>query len=117
MIELLLAAERLLARGEMDAAGRLFEQVAEADPRNAIAVVGLARVAERRGDRDAAATLARRALDIDPDDPAAAHLLETLSASPSVFPEPLAGPVAAPSPPVSAPRPWWRRLLAFVRGG
>lgn len=109
MIELLLAAERLLARGELDAAGRLFEQVAEADPRNAIAVVGLARVADRRGDRDAAATFARRALEIDPDDPAAAHLLESLTASPGVTPAPLPSHGATPWP-------WWRRLLAFVRG-
>lgn len=134
MIELLLAAERLLAAGRLDDAGRLFEQVSEVDPRNAIAVVGLARVAVARGDHAAATSLARRAVEIDPDDPAAAHLLASLTSGPTAVPQPAVGAavgaavepagevpsasVPAPAPaPVPARRSWWRRLLAFVRGG
>ena len=129
MIELLLAAERLLAAGELDPAERLFDQVAEADPRNAIAVVGRARVAVVRGDIAAAAALARRALEIDPDDPAAAHLLESLTIGQATVPEAgvedaaeatydPAGEAAAEAAPAPIPgrRSWWRRLIAFVRG-
>ncbi|HYL40367.1 MAG TPA: tetratricopeptide repeat protein [Candidatus Binatus sp.] len=75
MIERLLAAERALAEGRLDQAERLFRQVAEADERNAIAVVGLAEVALARGDRSGAEALATRALAIDPDDAAAARLV------------------------------------------
>ena len=79
MIELLLGAERLLAEGDVDRAEHLFAQVAEADPRNAIAVVGLARVARARGDIPAALLIARRALAIDPEDVAARQLAEELA--------------------------------------
>ena len=79
MIELLLGAERLLAEGDADRAEHLFAQVAEADPRNAIAVVGLARVARARGDTAAALLAARRALAIDPEDVAARQLAEELA--------------------------------------
>ena len=86
MIERLLAADGALARGELDHAERLFGQVANADPRNAIAHVGLARVALRRGDRDGARGHLERALDIDPDEAAARRLLDELDA-PAVAPE------------------------------
>lgn len=79
MIELLLVAERLVAEGELDRAAHLFEQVTEADPRNAIAVVGLARVAQARGNEAGAITLARRALEIDPEDVAAQRLVVEIS--------------------------------------
>jgi tetratricopeptide (TPR) repeat protein len=78
MIELLLLAEGLLAQGEHDRAEHLFAQVAAADPRNAIAVVGLARVAQARGDVPAALEIARRALVIDPEDVAARRLVGEL---------------------------------------
>ena len=80
MIERLLAAEGALARDELDHAQRLFGQVAEADPRNAIAVVGLARVLARRGDTDAARELLAHALEIDPEEAAAHRLLAELEA-------------------------------------
>jgi tetratricopeptide (TPR) repeat protein len=124
MIERLLAAESALDRGELDVAGRLFGQVADADPRNAIAVVGIARVALRRDDRIAARELARRALAIDPHEAAAKRLLAELET-----PAPERAPASAPPPPPTVevglpvpppatartaepPRSWLRRLLA-----
>ena len=88
MIELLLVAERLLAEGDIDRAERLFEQVAEADPRNAIAVVGLAQVAQARGDAAGAIRLATRALEIDPDEAAAQQLVADLDEVPAAAVEP-----------------------------
>jgi len=138
MIELLLVAERLLAEGDIDRAEHLFEQVAEADPRNAIAVVGLAQVAQARGDAAGAIRQALRALEIDPEEAAAQRLVADLEEvpGPAVEPdraiEPEPEPVAAPEPepePVAAPeaattlepalptarRSWLDRLLRFLR--
>lgn len=106
MIERLLAADAALERGELEVADRLFTQVAGADPRNAIAVVGLARVAMCRDSRTEAAELAHRALDIDPDEAAAHRLLIELEA--------VAPARSVPAP--TQPRPWWRRFLARVLG-
>ena len=132
MIELLLVAERLLAEGDIDRAEHLFEQVAEADPRNAIAVVGLAQVAQVRGDTAGAMRLATRALEIDPEDAAAQRLVAELKPVPAAAapePEPEPEPVTAPEPepepePVTAPEPepappavrrsWLDRLLGFL---
>lgn len=100
MIERLLAADGALAREELEHAQRLFGQVVEADPRNAIAVVGLARVAARRGDVDGARDLAARALEIDPDEAAAARLLRELDVAPKRASPPLK-PATAPA---TAPR-------------
>lgn len=83
MIELLLVADRLLAAGNLDRAERIYRQVADADPRNAIAVVGLARVAEARGSRESATELAARALAIDPEDQAAQRLVAALATPPT----------------------------------
>lgn len=73
-MELMLQAERLLLHGQVDAAERLYLQAVEADPRNSIAVVGLARVALERGDDRGALEHARRARAIDPANLAAERL-------------------------------------------
>jgi tetratricopeptide (TPR) repeat protein len=79
VIELMLEAERALAVGLLDQAERHYAQVVAADPRNAIAVVGLARVALERGDQRGAYTFARRALALDPDNPMASHLSQRMA--------------------------------------
>ena len=78
MIEIILEAERALATGQLDQAERLYRQAAQLDPRNSIAVVGLARVALDRGDERGAYTLARNALEIDPENAAGQRLAERL---------------------------------------
>jgi tetratricopeptide (TPR) repeat protein len=102
MIERLLAAESALGRGELEAAGRLFAQIAEADPRNAIAVVGLARIAARESRPDEARALLGRALEIDPDEAAARRLLGELDAPAIAAPAPAAPAPAAPPIPTPA---------------
>ena len=78
MIELLLQAEGALSVGLLDRAETLYRQVANADPRNAIAIVGLSRVALERGQQPAALELARRALDIDHENVAAQRMVQRL---------------------------------------
>jgi hypothetical protein len=79
LIERLLEAERALAVGLVDQAERLYASAAEADPRNAIAVVGLAKIALERGDDDRAFELGQRALAIDPENVAARRLVDRLN--------------------------------------
>jgi len=66
MIELLLQADRLFTVDLVDQAEAIYRRVAEQDPRNAIAVVGLARCALAREDDREAYQLAAKALAIDP---------------------------------------------------
>ena len=78
MIELLLEAESALSLGLLDRAEILYRQVAGADPRNSIAVVGLARVLLERGDEPGALKQARRALAIDGENTAAQRMVQRL---------------------------------------
>ena len=109
MIERLLAAERALAEGQLDQAERLFRQVADADERNAIAVVGLAEVELARGNAPAARALATKALTIDPDDAAASRLLAAPATEPSEAARPETGPVARSM--ARRLRAWFARLV------
>jgi thioredoxin-like negative regulator of GroEL len=103
MIEILLQAERALSAGLVDQAERLYRQAVDADPRNSIAVVGLARVALERGDEAGAWRHARRALEIDPENVAALRLAgrleEVWAARGAPPPEAAASPVAEPEAP------------------
>jgi tetratricopeptide (TPR) repeat protein len=74
----LLEAERLLLHRQVDAAERIYRDVLASDPRNSVAVVGLARVALEREDDRGALDLARRALEIDPDNLAAERMARRL---------------------------------------
>lgn len=117
MIERLLAADAALDRDDIDVAERLFTHVADADPRNAIAVVGLARVAARREAPEAARALARRALEIDPEEAAARRLLDELQAPAMVATSAAAAPAPRPAAPApTARRPGWRLLIARILG-
>jgi hypothetical protein len=106
MIERLLAADDALARGDLDLAERLFRQTAEADARNAIAAVGLGRVAAARNDADGARMWFLRALEIDPDEAAARRLLAALEREMAVPPAPTAEPAEVPiaAPVAASPR-------------
>jgi predicted Zn-dependent protease len=127
MIEPLLEAERAMSFGLIDQAERLYRQVADHDPKSSIAVVGLARVALERGDERTAYVEARRAVAIDPENPAAQHLVMRLTevfetrgeslpeveAETSLPPSP--APAASTAPPAAAPssqpRPRKRRSV------
>jgi tetratricopeptide (TPR) repeat protein len=121
MIEIILEAERALTVGQLDQAERLYRQASAADPRNSIAVVGLARVALERGDELAALELGRRALGIDPENAAALRLVARLrevrlARGEPVEPEPTAArtpPPAAPS--TESPKTKGKGLLARLR--
>ena len=116
MIERLLAADAALQREELDTAEKLFGQVAEADPRNAIAAVGLGRVAAGRNDAAAARTWFRRALEIDPEEAAARRLLDALDhVAPEHAPATVAPVAPTPLPPAEAPAPARRTFLDRIR--
>jgi hypothetical protein len=97
MIEILLQAERALSVGLIDQAERLYRQAAASDPRNSIAVVGLARVTLERDDALGAYLLARRALGIDPENEAARRLAVRLEEVLRTRGEPVTDPMPATS--------------------
>jgi len=105
MIERLLEADRLLALGLTDQAERIYLQAVETDPRNAIAVVGLARVASERGDDRTALEFARKALAIDPENPAAVRLTARLAEIVATREEAAAAAAVAAPAPGAAPAP------------
>lgn len=103
MIELLLEAERAMAFERIDRAEQLYRQVAAADPRNVIAVVGLARVASERGDDLGAYLMARRAMTMDPENDAARRLAVRLEEVLATRGEPVAEPMPRQPAPAVAP--------------
>ena len=112
MIEILLQAEGALSLGLLDRAEILYRQVAIADPRNSIAVVGLARVALERGDESGALVQARRALAIDAENAAAQRMVQRLEEvlqfragqrPLEIGPAPAAAPTPLPVPGEPAP--------------
>ncbi len=105
MIEILLQAERTLAVGRLDEAERLYRQAADADPRNSIAVVGLARVALERGDETTAYRMAKRALGIDPENVAAQRLAQRLEEVYAYRGESIEALAGEPPRPAPAPGP------------
>jgi Flp pilus assembly protein TadD len=114
VIELMLEAERAMGIGLLDNAERLYRQVVAIDPKNSIAITGLARVALERGDQRGAYTFARQALALDPDNPMASHLSQRMAeqmrnrgeALPDeVVPAASKASSAPEPPPVTEPRP------------
>jgi thioredoxin-like negative regulator of GroEL len=101
VIELLLQAERALANGLVDHAERIYWQAVEADPRNSIAIVGLARVAIEREDDRGAYVLGLRALAVDAENQAARRLVdrlaEVMAHRGESLPDPPEGPLVAPA--------------------
>jgi len=116
-IELLLDAERALVAGLLDRAERTYRQVLAAEPENAIAIVGLARVALERGDEATALEMGRRALAADPENVAAGRLVARLEEVQAARTAPAeaagqrtsAGVAASAPPPADADTPARRR--------
>jgi len=107
VIELLIQAEQVLALGLLDDAERLYRLAADGDPNNAIAVVGLARVALERGDEQQALALAQQALAIDPESSTAARMCDRLEEVIAFRGEagPTTPPATATAPPATASAP------------
>jgi len=111
VIEQLLRAENALALGLLDQAEQIYAQTLAHDPANAIALVGLSRVALERGDERASLGFARRAMSIDPENTQAsrmvARLEEVIRERGDAVPQetPAAPPPAQAVPPAVAPPP------------
>lgn len=136
MIELLLQAESALSVGLLDRAEALYRQVASADPRNAIAIVGLSRVALERGRQHEALVLARQALAVDGENVAAQRMVQRLEEvlayrgegdqgahvgqlghpAPEAAPSKPAPPARSEHQPAAPPSPPRRSLLDRLRG-
>ena len=107
---MLLQADRLLTVDMVDQADAIYRRVAEQDPRNAIAVVGMARCALARGEDQEAYGLAARALDIDPENDMArrmtARMAEVLTYRGETLPVTATpAPAAAPGMPAAGAAP------------
>ena len=110
MIEQLLRAENALALGLLEQAEQIYVQTLAHDPANAIALVGLSRVALERGDERASLGFARRALSIDPENGQAGRMIdrleEVIHERGDVIPQEAPSattPKPAPMPPMPAP--------------
>lgn len=107
MIEQLLRAENALALGLLDQAEQIYAQTLAHDPANAIALVGLSRVALERGDERASLGFARRAMSIDPENGQAgrmvARLEEIIRERGDAVPQETATPPPATPPPAAPP--------------
>ncbi len=112
MIEQLLRAENALSLGLLDQAEQIYAQTLAHDPVNAIALVGLSRVALERGDERASLVLARRARGIDPENAQAGRMVARLEEvirergddlPPDDAPEPAVSPVPAVPPAPAVP--------------
>ena len=98
MIEQILLADRHLQVDQIDRARDIYQRVVDADPGNAIAVVGLARCALADGDDRRAHELAAEALEIDPENDMARRMEARLSEVMADRGEPVERPEAAATP-------------------
>lgn len=98
MIEQILQADRYLQVDQVERARQTYQRVVEADPGNAIAVVGLARCALAEGDDQRAHALASEALGIDPENDMARRMEARLREIITARGETVARPPAADTP-------------------
>jgi tetratricopeptide (TPR) repeat protein len=101
VIEQLLRAENALALGLLDQAEQTYAQTLAHDPANAIALVGLSRVALERGDERVSLGFARRAIAIDPENAQAGRMVARLEEVIRERGDPVPEEPAAPSPPAA----------------
>jgi len=95
VIEQILQADRLLTVDRVEQARDMYTRIAELDPGNAIAVVGLARCALADGDDRAAHELAARALRLDPENDMARRMEARLAEILATRGDPVARPYEA----------------------